>query len=173
VLVSVAVARADDLREEAVRFLCHDDDDVLACLMPALRASVDFPPDAVRPSKLDVIARHCTARLEARLARPPRAADDWSIELPDECSCQLCGTLSGFLADPARRTFDWPLAKQHRQHVHGTIDEAELPVLHETRRAGRPYTLVLTKTEAIFERERGARRRDEADLAWLADARPW
>jgi hypothetical protein len=44
---------------------------------------------------------------------------------------------------------------------------AELPVTHQTRRSGRPYTLVLTKTEALFERERQARRRDEDDLAWL------
>jgi hypothetical protein len=28
---------------------------------------------------------------------------------------------------------------------------------------------VLTKSEAIFERERQARRRDEADMAWLND----
>jgi hypothetical protein len=44
---------------------------------------------------------------------------------------------------------------------------AELPVTHQTRRSGRPYTLVLTKTDALFERERQARRRDEDDLAWL------
>jgi hypothetical protein len=37
-----------------------------------------------------------------------------------------------------------------------------------TRRQGRPYTLVLTKTEALFAREREARIRDETDLEWLA-----
>jgi hypothetical protein len=51
--------------------------------------------------------------------------------------------------------------------VHHTLDVHELPVRHETRRAGRPYTLVLTKNDALVERERQARRRDEADLAWL------
>jgi hypothetical protein len=44
---------------------------------------------------------------------------------------------------------------------------AELPVTHQTRRSGRPYTLVLTKTEVLFERERQSRRRDKDDLAWL------
>jgi len=77
--------------------------------------------------------------------------------------------LGEFLTDPARRVLDWPLAKERRRHVHGRLDSAELPVRHLTRRTGRPYTLVLTKTEAIFERERQARRRDEADLAWLYD----
>jgi len=36
-----------------------------------------------------------------------------------------------------------------------------------TRRQGSPYTLVLTKTEALFAREKNARIRDEADLEWL------
>jgi hypothetical protein len=50
------------------------------------------------------------------------------------------------------------------------IDGAELPVRHQTRREGRPHTLVLTKTKDLFEREVQARRRDEADLAWLTAA---
>jgi hypothetical protein len=43
-------------------------------------------------------------------------------------------------------------------------------VQHQTRRTGRPYTLVLRKTDALFEREQEARRRDRADLAWLGRA---
>jgi hypothetical protein len=42
---------------------------------------------------------------------------------------------------------------------------------HRTRRVGRPYTLVLIKTEALFEREAHQRRRDEKDLAWLKRSR--
>ena len=73
-----------------------------------------------------------------------------------------------FLDDANRRTFEWPLAKQGRQHVHSRIDAAELPVTHQTRRQGRPYTLVLAKTDALFAREQEARIRDETDLEWLA-----
>jgi hypothetical protein len=80
----------------------------------------------------------------------------------------LCGTLGAFLRDPKRRAFEWPLAKDGRRHVHVRIDGVELPVRHETRRQGRPYTLVLTKTETLFERERLTRERNEADLAWLS-----
>jgi hypothetical protein len=36
-----------------------------------------------------------------------------------------------------------------------------------TRRQGRPYTLVLNKTDALFTREQEARTRDETDLEWL------
>jgi hypothetical protein len=63
---------------------------------------------------------------------------------------------------------EWPLAQQRRQHVHARIDNAELPVSHVTRRQGRPFTLVLNKTEALFAREREALARDQADLEWLA-----
>jgi hypothetical protein len=166
-LVSTAIVGAADLRAEVVAFLCQDNDDLLVCALSALRAAHEARRQAHPESGLDVIARHCAARLEARLARPARAADDWSIELPDGCRCGLCQTLGAFLGDPTRRTFEWPLAEQRRRHVHGRIDQGELPVRHQTRRSGRPYTLVLSKTDALFAREREARRRDETDLAWL------
>jgi hypothetical protein len=40
-----------------------------------------------------------------------------------------------------------------------------------TRRQGRPYALVLNKTDALFAREREARIKDETDLKWLAAER--
>ena len=85
--------------------------------------------------------------------RPPcevlRAADD------------AAGTL-------AAQLLEWPLAQQLRRHVHDRIDAHELPVRHETRRSGRPFTLVLEKTRALFEREAAARRSWQADRDWLA-----
>lgn len=168
-LVSTAVIAASDLRNEAVGFLCEEDD-VLVGVLPLLRAGQALSPEARRAAGLDTIANHCARRLKARLARPRRSEDDWSIDVPGGCSCELCetiGGIGGFLADPTRRSFEWPLAKDSRRHVHGMLDRAELPVVHQTRRAGRPFTLVLTKTEELFNRERKTRRRDEADLAWL------
>ena len=166
-LVSTAIIAAADLREEVVAFLGQDNDDLVVCAMSALRAAHKTKRQTRRESGLDAIAGHCAARLEARLARPARAAGDWSIELPEGCRCELCQTLGAFLGDPVRRTFEWPLAQQRRRHVHSRIDQAELPVRHQTRRSGRPFTLVLSKTDALFAREREARRRDQTDLAWL------
>ncbi|MBO0838210.1 MAG: hypothetical protein J2P28_22210 [Actinobacteria bacterium] len=106
-----------------------------------------------------------------RLARPRRATGDWSVPLPaGGCACGLCGTLRAFCEDKSRRTLEWPLAKDGRHHVHSRIETAELPVTHVTRRQGRPYTLVLTKTDALFAREQEARDRDHADLEWLAES---
>ena len=169
VLESTAIVGADDVRDHAVRFVCAQNDDVLACLIQVLRAATALPPATRTAAGLDTIGRHCAGRLQARLARPQRATNDWSIRLPGGCTCTLCHTLSAFLTDPAQRTFEWPLAEQGRRHVHSRLDGAELPVRHQTRRTGRPYTLVLTKTEAIFERDKKARQRDDADLTWLHD----
>ena len=116
-----------------------------------------------------VHAADCALRLRTRLDRPRRAPGDWSIEPPaGGCTCDLCDTFGAFLEDKGRRTFEWPLAKQRRQHIHSRVDAAELPVAHMTRRQGSPYTLVLTKTEALFAREQEARTRDETDLEWLS-----
>jgi hypothetical protein len=166
-LVSTAIVGAADLRAQMLAFLCQDNDEMVVCALSALRAAHEARRQAHPESGLDVIAQHCAARLEARLARPVRAAGDWSIGLPDGCRCELCQTLGTFLGDSARRTFEWPLAEQRRRHVHDRIDQGELPVRHQTRRSGRPYTLVLSKTDALFTREREAGRRDQTDLAWL------
>ncbi|MGA2929497.1 MAG: 2OG-Fe(II) oxygenase, partial [Solirubrobacteraceae bacterium] len=159
---------ATDLRDEAVGILCRGAD-LLACAIAALRAT---PASRWRAAGLDAVATHCSAVLAARLARPVRAGDDWSIELASECTCELCSQLDAFLANPTETRLQWPLAKERRRHVHSRIDAAEFPVRHQTRRVGRPFTLVLTKTDALFERETQQRRRHEEDLAWLEGNRP-
>ena len=136
--------------------------------MSALRAAAELPGTEHGASGFGDLAADCAARLGARLARPQRASGDWSIGLPaGGCTCDLCDTLRVFLEDKSRRTFEWPLAKQRRQHVHSRIDTAELPVTHLTRRQGSPYTLILNKTEALFAREQEVRIGDETDLKWL------
>jgi len=143
---------------------------VTALEMSALRAAAELPRDGARGNVgFGDLAADCAARLGARLARPQRASGDWSIGLPaGGCTCDLCDTLRVFLEDKSRRTFEWPLAQQGRRHVHSRIDAAELPATHQTRRQGRPYTLVLKKTEALFAREQEARIKDQTDLEWLA-----
>ena len=95
------------------------------------------------------------------------SARETSILPPGGCACERWATLTAFLSDARRRTFEWPLAKPGRQHVHGRIDNAEIAVIHVTRRRGSPYTLVLTKTDALFTGDRGARDAATADLEWL------
>jgi hypothetical protein len=170
VLAAAAAIGAADPADTVSGYVRKQGDAVTALEMSALHAAADSARDGARSeASVGDLAADCAARLRARLACPQRASGDWSIEFPvGGCACDLCDTLRVFLADQSRRTFEWPLAKQGRQHVHAQIDAAELPVTHETRRQGRPYTLVLNKTDAIFAREQEARIRDETDLKWLA-----
>ena len=169
VLTAAAAIGAASTQDTVTGYIRETQDTVTALEMPALRAAAELPRDGARgDAGFGDLAADCAVRLRARLARPQRASGDLSIELPaGGCTCDLCDTLRVFAEDKSRRTFEWPLAKERRQHVHARIDAAELPVTHVTRRQGRPYTLVLTKTEALFAREQEARIRDETDLEWL------
>ncbi|MFY9928381.1 MAG: 2OG-Fe(II) oxygenase [Streptosporangiaceae bacterium] len=170
VLTAAAVIGAAGTRDTVTGYIRKQGDAVTALEMSALRVAAELPGDGTCiKAGFGYLAADCAPRLRTRLDRPRRASGDWSIELPaGGCTCDLCDTLRAFLNDKARRTFEWPLAKQRRQHIHSRVDAAELPVTHMTRRQGSPYTLVLTKTEALFAREQDARTRDETDLEWLS-----
>ena len=160
-LVSLLGAADDTLRDEIAAALRGYGDHVLECLTPALRLA-----HAQQAAGLDAIARDSAQRLETIIARPPREEDDWSITWTG-CGCGLCDTLGTFLSSRSRQVFAWPLAANGRRHLHGLIDSAGLPVRHQTQRQGRPYTLLLTKTDELFTHASTARHHAETDLAWL------
>lgn len=116
------------------------------------------------------IHEHCINVLSQRLRQPERTADDWSIILEGIKAHEPERTFDAFLRDATRQRFDWPLAKQGRQTIHSLIDKHQLPVLHQTRRVGSPYTLVLQKTAALFERDAAQRQSWSAELAWLHES---
>jgi hypothetical protein len=116
---------------------------------------------------LQPVHAYCARSLRDAMGAPARASGDWSIVVELRCSCLLCRNLSQFLHAAGDRTLEWPLAKERRAHVHAQIDRHGLPVSHMTRRTGRPHTLVLTKTDALFERDAAAREAVLADLTWL------
>ena len=128
---------------------------LLVSMLRACREQV--VPSELRPLGLRALVEHCTAALAATAAEPVRQPDDWGIDPPMVCECELCDTLGRFLADREQARVEWPLAKERRRHVHGQIDGYELPVSHATRRVGRPSVLVLTEQKALSKRE--ARRR--------------
>ncbi|MGI8814370.1 MAG: 2OG-Fe(II) oxygenase [Pseudonocardia sp.] len=165
-LVRLLEAADHKLCDEITTALREYGDTVLECLIPALRLAAGLDTDARRSAGLDTLARDCAERLGAIIARPLRAEDDWSIEWTG-CRCDTCDTLGTFLGSRSRRVFEWPLATDGRRHVHTQIDSAGLPVRHQTRRQGRPYTLVLTKTDELFTRATNARHQAVTDLAWL------
>jgi hypothetical protein len=160
-LTRLLQAADDTLRDEITAALRGYGDTVLECLMPALRLA-----STRHAAGLDAVARDCAQRLAAIIARPQRDDDDWSIAWTG-CRCDLCDTLRTFLGSRSQQIFEWPLATDGRRHIHTQIDLAGLPVRHHTRRQGRPYTLVLTKTDELFTRATTARHTAMTDLAWL------
>lgn len=109
----------------------------------------------------------CARTLTGLVGAPARAADDWSIATPVRCACALCKQLVRFLRARDQRQLAWPLAAERRAHVQEIVQSHELPVTHQTQLTGRPYTLVLTKTSALFTRETTERKTSSSDLAWL------
>lgn len=166
-LEATAVAGETGLRDEILVFLRERGDELLGLLVSVLRGATPLSP-AIRPAAgLDTLASLCASRLGELIAQPVRAQDDWAIAWCDTCGCELCVPFGQFLADGSRRMLEWPLAEARRKHIQRSIRAAELPVRHQLVRAGSPYTLILTKTDALFERERKARQRAITDLAWL------
>jgi hypothetical protein len=72
-----------------------------------------------------------------------------------------------YLRAPDKVRYEWPLAQTERAHIHGIVDSYDLPVRHTTRRTGRPFTLVLEKTAAVFERDTAERRSWQSQMQWL------
>ncbi len=103
------------------------------------------------------LLQHAVKELRGALAKPERKAGDWSLPVKLSCSCELCRDLSRFLSRADQSRLLWPLAKERRAHLHGTIESHCLPVEHVTHRRGSPYTLVLTKSAALREREAAQR----------------
>jgi 2OG-Fe(II) oxygenase superfamily len=171
-LAATAVAGQTGLRDEILGFLHEHGDQLRALLVSALRSATKLSAADRSASGLDTLASLCASRLGELIARPARAEDDWAITWRDTCGCELCVTFGGFLGDGSRRTLEWPLAEARRKHIRQSIRSAELPVRHEIFRAGSPYSLMLTKTDVLFERERKARKRAVADLAWLHESWP-
>lgn len=163
-LATLLECASDERGASFAKALQAMDDTVVELLVPALRAHRLPSTDT-----LVAVAQDCRDRLTRLVERPARAKDDWSIAWTG-CGCGECVRLETFLGSRSERTHEWPLAKPGRQHVHRKIDDAGLPVRHTTRRQGRPFTLILEKTEALFQREHDTRHQARDDLQWLTSA---
>lgn len=173
-LESCLIIEDPGLQEEMLGVLLSRRDGAGACSLVQLVRSAGelYPPEALAPLGMDRIRAHARSVLEACLATPARAKDDWSIAAPSTCGCGLCAELASFLTAPEVVQLEWPLAKDKRAHVHGRIDAHDLPVAHETRRIGSPHIFVLTKTKALFEREAAERKAWADALDWLDASAP-
>lgn len=168
-LAAAAAIPAPTIRDELVAVLVAPGTALPLATAGALLRTIreKSTPAEVRALGLHALYAHVVDALAAALAAPERSPDDWTIEPPTGCDCTLCRQLASFLRDRGRTRHAWPLAKEQRGHVHGVIEGHRLPVTHTTIREGRPYTLVLTKQAALFEREAADRSLRKTLLTWL------
>jgi len=164
VLQAVAVARAASLRTRILSHVRKGRQELSWGVVSALIDATQFPEQVRDDPVFARLAADQITVLSERLDRPRRMPDDWSMSLGGGACCELCRELADFLADPRERSTEWPLAKSARQHIHVRIEDEELPVTHVTRRTGRPFTLVLTKTARLFQDDERGQIRDRADL---------
>jgi hypothetical protein len=113
------------------------------------------------------LLQHCLSELRAATAHPPEPPKDWKREAKLGCTCDDCVALSRFLRNPAERVGRFPLNKQRRQHLHQQIDKHRCDLTHVTERKGSPQTLVCTKTQDSYERQRQQFGVDQIVLAEL------
>jgi len=167
---SSRIANHADLHKQMIDFLIADttNKSLTRLRLGLLRAAhARYRSDRLRSLGLKPLHTCCSDALTTRLNAPPRAKDDWSITTSVRCSCKLCATLTRYLRASDRVRFEWPLAQTQRAHIHDIVDSRELPVRHTTRRTGRPFTLMLEKTAAVFECDAADRRSSQHDLQWL------
>lgn len=107
------------------------------------------------------------AHLRARVAEPLVPPSDWRRDSRLPCRCPRCAALARFLDDPRQKTWLLKAAESERRHVEETVKRAGSDVDAATDRRGRPYTLVLTKNRASYERRAKQREQDSQDLALL------
>lgn len=170
VIEAALAVEHDDLRIQVFAALTESQSDMPTT--PALALGILRAADARSSRKpcqaLTPLRAYWHRRLGALLAQAPRRSDDWSIAQPLLCSCKFCSTMSRFLKDPRSIRHEWPLAEEHRRHIHRTIESHALPLTHTTRRSGRPYVPVLEKTRDLFTREAKQRSTWQDDLDWLS-----
>lgn len=116
-----------------------------------------------------ILHQHAVDKLTAELSKPARKKDDWAIAQTVSCDCADCKTLNAYLQASSERQKVWPLAEARRGHIHRAIDGLGVPVTHQTQREGRPYRLVLRKTDDLFKREAMRRERVMQALSKLSE----
>jgi len=169
VIESSRATQQPDLSARVIAFLTTDAAELPVQVPINLlrKAKADYAPTTRKTWGLRPVHAHCLQVVTARLDEPARAITDWAIRTPMRCTCGLCETLTQFLRASDKVRYEWKLAKDRRAHIHRIIDTLDLPITHTTRRTGSPFTLVLEKTAALFERDAAERQGWQQELQWL------
>lgn len=111
VLRSAGIVDDPRLRDRIIGAVCEPTLRTTTMLVDVMQSSAALPPADRDAIGVSAIAHHCRRALEAELARPPRADDDWSItEFESGHCCDDCTTrpTSSVTPRPDRSSGHWP-----------------------------------------------------------------
>lgn len=136
----------------------------------------EWPADAAGSPSFTALWRGSADFLLSRSPAPPATPSDWTLPADVlRCDCERCGALRRFCADPEATEHRVRAVQWARDHLTDRIDRSGLDLRHETDKRGRPYTLVVFKTRASYERRLREYEGDVAAMRQLlevADAVP-
>ena len=139
---------------------------VLETLGPVL---LDFYKSAKveKDGPLHVILTYCISQLEVSLRKVLAAPTNNAKPVRFTCSCKDCVELIRFLKHPTAVQHRFKIGKERRRHLHQQLDGSRADATHVTEHIGNPHTLVVTKTNASYERDFKKQQQERALLASL------
>ncbi len=116
-------------------------------------AVVLLGPNCPKNTLAETLRAVCTQQLANRAAQKPVSPSNWCREVPSyEYNSDIWEMLRPFLESPTQSVFEYRRNERDRKQLESTIRHVEVDLQIQTRTTGSPYTLVLTKTLASYER---------------------
>ncbi|KAF2870749.1 hypothetical protein BDV95DRAFT_574537 [Massariosphaeria phaeospora] len=84
----------------------------------------------------------------------PPPPQDWTANKV-KCSCGDCALLNFFMQNPHQLTVEFKMAPNRRSHLQGELSDARADVTYEFACNTAPYTMIIKKTRASYEKAVG------------------
>ena len=116
-------------------------------------AVVLLDPNCPKNTLAEALRTVCTQELAKRAAQKPDAPSDWRRKVPSyEYNSDIWEMLRPFLESPTQSVFEYRRNERDRRQLESAIRYVDVDLQTQTRTIGSPYTLVLTKTLASYDR---------------------
>jgi len=101
--------------------------------------------------EIKALKDHILSALSSEYEKGMRNEQDQSILDKPNCKCNDCKTLEYFLIDEVLSEKIWPIAEARRSHIENVIKSVGIPLNMRTDTNGRPYKLVITKSNDLYK----------------------
>ncbi|MEM6698516.1 MAG: 2OG-Fe(II) oxygenase [Bacteroidota bacterium] len=124
-------------------------------LTPTLLA--ELPPHTALANALRQV---CIEDLQKRTEIKPSPPPTWTRPVPEKNNSHgyysyddVWKMLKAFLQSPTEQTYRYTANQDYRDRVTAAIKSVEIDLSYVTSKVGRPYTLILKKTQAAYEKD--------------------